>query len=75
MVAIMVFTFCTAPPAHATVPAVAWVIWGVATAATGVAVAADEAKGDQKQAQVNHQRQEEPKGVKNTASALQQSPG
>jgi predicted MFS family arabinose efflux permease len=75
MVAIMVFTFCIAPPAHAIVPVVAWVIWGIATAATGVAVAADETKGDHKQAQANNHQQEEPQGVKNTASALQPSPG
>jgi predicted MFS family arabinose efflux permease len=75
MVAIMVFTFCTAPPAHAIVPVVAWVVWGIATAATGVAVTADKTRGDHRQAQASDQRQEEPKGVENTASALQQSPG
>jgi predicted MFS family arabinose efflux permease len=75
MVVIMLFTFCIAPPANAIVPAVAWVIWSVAAGATGIAVVVDETRSDHEQAQANNQRQEEPKGIKDTASELQQSPG
>jgi len=74
MVAIMLFTFCTAPPANAIVPAFAWVIWAIAAGGTGVAVVADETS-DHKQAQANNQGQEEPKELSNTASEMQQSPG
>ena len=75
MVAIMLVTFCIAPPANAVVPAVAWVIWGIAAGSTGVAVAVDETRSDHDHGQANNQRQEEPKGIKNTASDLQQNPG
>jgi predicted MFS family arabinose efflux permease len=75
MVAIMLFTFCTAPPAHAIVPAVAWAIWAVAAGATGVAVVADETS-NHGQAQAKTQGQEEQrKETKSTAPELQQSPG
>jgi predicted MFS family arabinose efflux permease len=74
MVAVMLFTFCIAPPANAIVPAVAWVIWGIVAGGTGVAVVADQTRSDHEQAQANNQRQEEPKGLKDTASASQQSP-
>ncbi|HVO83060.1 MAG TPA: hypothetical protein VMU60_01420 [Syntrophobacteria bacterium] len=75
MVAIMLFTFCIAPPAHAIVPAVAWVIWGIAASATGVAVVADETRTDHEQAQAKDQRQDDREGIKNTAAGLQQNPG
>jgi hypothetical protein len=75
MVASMLFTFCIAPPANAIVPAAAWVIWSIVAGATGVAAVADETKGDHEQAQANNQREEEPKGAKDTAAELQQSPG
>jgi hypothetical protein len=75
MVAIMLVTFCVAPPAHAIVPAAAWVVWSIIAGATGVAVVADETKGDHEQAQANNQRQDEPQATKDTASALQQNPG
>ena len=74
LVAIMLFTFGTAPPANAIVPAVAWGIWGIAAGATGIAVVADETS-DHEQAQANNQGQEEPKELSNTASEMQQSPG
>ena len=74
MVAIMLFTFCTAPPANAIVPALAWVIWGIAAGASGIAVLADETS-DKDQAQANNQGQEGPKELGSTASKLQQSPG
>ena len=74
MVAVMLFTFCIAPPANAIVPAVAWVIWGIVAAGTGVAVVVDQTKSDHEQAQANKQPQEEPKGIEHTASASEQSP-
>jgi predicted MFS family arabinose efflux permease len=74
MVAVMLFTFCTAPPAHAIVPVVAWVVWGVAVGVSSVAVMADKTKSAHEQAQANNQRQEEPKGIRDTALASQQGP-
>jgi uncharacterized lipoprotein YajG len=75
VVAVMLFTFCTAPPANAVVvPAVAWVVWSIVAGGTGVAVVADQTKSAYEQAQANNQRQEEPKGLKDTALASQQSP-
>ena len=74
VVAIMLFTLCTAPPANAIVPAFAWVVWGIAAGVTGIAVVADETS-DHGQAQANNQGEEEPKELKNTASELQQGPG
>jgi len=56
MVAIMLFTVCTARPARAIVPAVAWVVWGIATGVTAVAVVADE-ESDHQQAKANTQGQ------------------
>ena len=47
VVAIMLFTFCTAPPANAIGPlAVAWAIWGVVTGVGGAAVVAHETRSD-----------------------------
>ncbi len=57
VVAIMLFTFGTAPPANAIVPAFAWVIWGIAAGATGVAVVADRTS-DHEQAKANNQGQD-----------------
>ena len=75
MVAVMLFTFCIAPPANAVVvPAVAWVIWSIVAGGTGVAVVADQTRSDHEQAQANNQRQEEPKGTEDNALASQQSP-
>jgi predicted MFS family arabinose efflux permease len=74
MVAVMLFTFCIAPPANAIVPAVAWVIWGIVAGGTGVAVVVDQTSSDHEQAQANNQRQEEPKGTEDNALASQQSP-
>ena len=56
MVAIMLFSVCTAPPARAIVPAVAWVVWGIATGTAAVAVVADETR-DHEQAKANNQGQ------------------
>lgn len=77
VVAIMLFTFCAAPPANAIVPALAWAVWGIAVGVTGIAVVANEANDndDHEQAKANNQAQEERKGMKNTASEFQQSPG
>jgi flagellar biosynthesis component FlhA len=76
MVAVMLFTFCIAPPAKAAafLPPLAWVIWSIVAGGTGVAVVANQTKSDHEQAQASNQRQEESKGLKNTASASQQSP-
>ena len=75
MVAVMLFTFCIAPPANAVVaPAVAWVIWSIVAGGTGVAVVADQERSDHEQAQANNQSQEEPKGLTDTALASQPSP-
>jgi uncharacterized lipoprotein YajG len=75
MVAVMLFTFCIAPPANAVVvPAVAWVIWSIVAGGTGVAVVADETRSDHEQAQASNQREEEPKGTEDNALASQQSP-
>jgi uncharacterized lipoprotein YajG len=74
MVAVMLFTFCVAPPANAIVPALAWAIWGIAAGVTGIAVVADETS-DHEQAKADSQGQEERGGTKNLASELQQSPG
>ena len=74
MIAIMLATFGTAPPANAIVPALAWAVWGIAAGVTGIAVVADETS-DHKQAQANNQGQEEPKDRSKTASELQQNPG
>jgi hypothetical protein len=54
MVGIMLFTFCTAPPANAIVPALAWAVWGIATGITGIAVVADRAS-DREQVTANNQ--------------------
>jgi hypothetical protein len=54
VVAIMLFTFGTAPPAQAIVPALAWAVWGIAAGVTGIAVVADETS-DHKQAKANNQ--------------------
>jgi uncharacterized lipoprotein YajG len=56
MVATLLFTFCTAPPAKAIVPAVAWAIWAVAAGATGAAVVADQTSNHE-QAKANNQGQ------------------
>lgn len=56
-VGIMLFTFCTAPPARAIVPALAWAVWGVATGIASIAVVADEAT-DHRQAQANSRGQD-----------------
>jgi hypothetical protein len=58
MVAITLFTFCAAPPAEAIVPALAWVVWGIATGGAGIAVAVDETRSDQQQAKANSQGQD-----------------
>ncbi len=57
MVAIMLFSVCTAPPAQAIVPAVAWAIWGIAAGVTGIAVVADETSHHE-QAKANNQGQD-----------------
>ena len=75
MVAVMLFTFCIAPPANAVVvPAIAWVIWSIVAGGTGVAVVADQERSNHEQAQANNQRQEKPKGTEDNALASQQSP-
>ena len=76
MVAVMLFAFCIAPPANAAafLPPLGWVIWSIVAGATGVAVVADPTRNDDEQAQANNQRQEEPKGIEDTALASQQSP-
>jgi len=76
MVAVMLFTFCIAPPAKAAVflPPLGWVIWSIVAGGTGVAVVADQTRSDHEQAQANNQRQEEPKGTEDNALASQQSP-
>jgi hypothetical protein len=56
MVAIMLSTFCTAPPARAIVPALAWAVWGIAAGVTGIAVVADETS-DQEQATADNRGQ------------------
>jgi predicted MFS family arabinose efflux permease len=48
---VMLFTFITAPPAHAIVPAIAWVVWGIGTAVASVAVAVDVSNQKEQQAQ------------------------
>jgi hypothetical protein len=58
VVATMPFTFCIARPANAIVPVVAWVIWGIATGVSGVAVVADVTKSGHEQAKANNQGQE-----------------
>jgi uncharacterized lipoprotein YajG len=58
VVAIMLFTFCAAPPAEAIVPALAWAVWGIATGVAGIAVAVDETRSDQQQAKANNQGQD-----------------
>jgi uncharacterized lipoprotein YajG len=75
MVAVMLFTFCIAPPANAIVPAAAWVIWSIVAGATSVAVVADETRSDHEQSQANNQGEEKPEELRNTASDLWQSPG
>jgi hypothetical protein len=57
VVAIMLFTFGTAPPAHAIVPVVAWVIWGVVVGVSGTAVVADRTS-DHEQVTANNQGQD-----------------
>jgi len=54
MVGIMVFSFCTAPPANAIVPALAWAVWTIAVGATGVAVVADQ-RSEHEQATAKNQ--------------------
>ena len=44
VVGIVLFTFIAAPPAHAIVPAFAWVIWGIGAAVSSVAVWVDVGK-------------------------------
>jgi predicted MFS family arabinose efflux permease len=75
MVAVMLFTFCTAPPAKAAafLPLLGWMFWSIVAGATGVTVVADQTRNDDEQAQANNQRQEEPKGIDDTALASQQS--
>ncbi|MBP1725570.1 MAG: hypothetical protein H6Q51_868 [Deltaproteobacteria bacterium] len=58
MVAILLFTVCTAPPANAIVPAAAWVVWSIVAGATGVAVVADETRSNHEQATANNQGQD-----------------
>jgi hypothetical protein len=53
---------------------VTWVIWSIVAGGAGAAVVADKTKNDHEQAQANNQRQEEPKGMEDTALASQQSP-
>ena len=74
VVAIMLFTVCTAPPAQAIVPVVAWAIWGVAAATTGIAVVANEA-GDHEQDRADNQGREEQKEIRRTGLESQQNPG
>jgi hypothetical protein len=57
MVAITLFTFGTARPAHAIVPALAWAIWAIAAGVTGIAVVADETS-DHRQAKAGNQGQD-----------------
>jgi hypothetical protein len=57
MVAIMLFAVCTPPPAQAIVPAVAWVVWGIATGVGAVAVVADETSKHE-EAKANHPGQD-----------------
>ena len=79
MVAIMLFTFCTAPPANAIVPAFAWAIWGIAAGVSGIAVVANENEvndnNDHEQDKASNQGQEEQKEIKKTGLESQQSPG
>ena len=56
MVAIMLFTFCTAPPANAIVPALAWAVWGIGAGVTGIAVVTD-ATSDQEQPTADNREQ------------------
>jgi len=76
MVAVMLFTFCIAPPAKAAafLPPLGWVIWSIVAGGTGVAVVADQERSNHEQAQANNQRQEKPKGTEDNALASQQSP-
>jgi hypothetical protein len=74
VVGILLFTFGVAPPAHAIVPVVAWVVWSVVVGAGSVA-AVSEKKSDHGQAEAKDQRQKDGKGMTNTASQLQESPG
>jgi hypothetical protein len=57
MVGIMVFTFCTAPPANAIVPAFAWAVWSIAAGVIGTAVVADRTS-DHEQVMANNQGQD-----------------
>jgi predicted MFS family arabinose efflux permease len=74
IVVIMLFTFSVAPPAHAIVPLAAWAIWGIAVGVTSVAAVAKKTS-DHEQAKAKNQAQEDGKGMKSTASQLQESPG
>jgi hypothetical protein len=68
------FTFGVAPPAHAIVPVVAWVVWSVVVGASSVAVVANKTS-DHGQAVAKDQGQKDGKGMTNTALQLQGSPG
>jgi fatty acid desaturase len=67
MVAVMLFTFCIAFMVKAVVPLFVWAVWAIGVGVTGVAVVADKTKSAHEQAQANNQRQEEPKGIEDTA--------
>ena len=55
--ALMLFTFTTATPAQAIVPAIAWVVWGVAAGVAGTAVVVDQKTEEQHNANVGEQEQ------------------